>query len=88
MYLDGVHKEDIHLSEKENANFMKKSSELGTTSDLVVVHTFSCSRWGVSTIGLRNKTKLTWIFIIDCHLFCSSAGFDFLEKSTEMPLLA
>jgi hypothetical protein len=42
------------LSEKERANFMKKSSELGTASDLVVVHTLICSLWGVSTIGLRN----------------------------------
>ena len=84
MDLDGVHKEDIHLSEKENANFMKKSSELGTTSDLVVVHTLICSLWSVSLIGLRNKTKHAPSFLIDHHLVCSSASFHFLEKSTQM----
>jgi hypothetical protein len=76
------------LSEKERVKFMKKSSELGTTSDLVVVHTLICSLWGVTTIGLRIKTKPTPSFIVDGHLFCSSASFHFLEKSTQMPLLA
>ena len=85
MYMD---LEDIHLSERERANFMKKSSELGTASDLVVVHTLICSLWGVSTIGLRNKTMLTLSFIIEGHLICSSASFHFLGKSTQMPLLA
>ena len=45
-YITQCSSEDIHLSEKERANFMKKSSELGTTSDLVVVHTLICSLWG------------------------------------------
>ena len=59
---------------------MKKSSELGTTSDLVVVHTLICSLQGVSRIGLRNQTKQTLSFKIDQHLLCSSASFHFLEK--------
>ena len=80
--------EDIHLSEKERANFMKKSSELGTASDLVVVHTLVCSLWGVSTIGLRIKTMLPPSFIIEGHLICSSGSFHFLGKSAQMPLLA
>ena len=63
---------------------MKKSSELGTTSDLVVVHTLICSLWSVSLIGLRNKTKHAPSFLIDHHLVCSSASFHFLEKSTQM----
>ena len=54
MDLDVGSVEDIHLSEKERAIFMKKSSELGTTSDLVVVHTLICSLQGVTLIGLRN----------------------------------
>ena len=85
MYMD---LEDIHLSERERANFMKKSSELGTASDLVVVHTLNCSLWDVFLIGLRNKTMLTLSFIIEGHLICSSASFHFLGKSTQMPLLA
>ena len=60
------------MSEKERANFMKKSSELGTAPDLVVVHTLVCSLWGVSTIGLRIKTMLPLSFIIEGHLICSS----------------
>ena len=31
------------MSKKEKANSMKESSELGTTSDLVAVHTLICS---------------------------------------------
>ena len=60
---------------------MKKSSELGTTSDLVVVHTLICSLLGVVTIiGLRNQTKLTLSFVTYQHLFCNIGSFHFLEK--------
>ena len=59
---------------------MKKSSELGTTSDLVVVHTLIFSLWGVPPIGLRNQTRLTLSFVTDQHLFCSSGSLHFLGK--------
>ena len=59
---------------------MKKSSELGTTSDLVVVHTLIFSLWGVTLIGLRNQTELTLSFVTDHHLFCSSGSLHFLGK--------
>ena len=86
--LDGVHNRTFICPRKKRANFMKKSSELGTTSDLAVVHTLICSLWSVSLIGLRNKTKHAPSFSIEHHLFCSSASFHFLEKSTQMPLIA
>ena len=59
---------------------MKKSSELGTTSDLVVVHTLIFSLWGVTLIGLRNQTKLTLGFVTDQHLFRNSGSLNFLGK--------
>ena len=59
---------------------MKKSSVLGTTSDLVVVHTLIFSLWGVTLIGLRNQTKLTLSFVTEEHLFCSSGSLHFLGK--------
>ena len=59
---------------------MKKSSELSTTSDLVVVHTLIFSLWGVTLIGLRNQTKLTLSFVTDEHLFCDSGSLHFLGK--------
>ena len=73
--------EDIHLSKKERANFMKKSSELGTTSDLVVVHTLIFSLWGATLIGLRKQTKLVLSFVIEQHLFWNSGSFNFLENT-------
>ena len=54
MGLDGVHKRTFICPRKKATNFMKKSSELGTTSDLVVVHTLIFSLLGVTLIGLRN----------------------------------
>ena len=53
-YVDLVIIGHSFVQERKKANFMKKSSELGTTSDLVVVHTLVCSLWSVSLIGLRN----------------------------------
>ena len=67
---------------------MKESSELGTTSDLVVVHTLICSLQGVTEIGLRNQTKLTLSFKMNQHSFCGSASFHFLETSIQMPFIA
>ena len=59
---------------------MKKSSELGTTSDLVVVHTLIFSLWGVTLIGLRNQTKLTLGFVTDQRLLRNSGSLHFLGK--------
>ena len=59
---------------------MKKSSELGTTSDLVVVHTLIFSLWGVTLIGLRNQTKLTLSFVTDQRLLRNSGSLHFLGK--------
>ena len=59
---------------------MKKSSELGTTSDLVVVHTLIFSLWGVTLKGLRNQTKLTLSFVTDQYLFCNRGSLHFLGK--------
>ena len=51
--LDGVHNRTFICPRKKKRNIKKKSSELGTTSDLVVVHTLICSLKGVF-LGLRN----------------------------------
>ena len=59
---------------------MKKSSELGTTSDLVVVHTLIFSLWGVTLIGLRNQTKLPLGFVTDQRLLRNSGSLHFLGK--------
>ena len=74
-------RQDNHLSKKKEANFMKKSSELGTTSDLVVVHTLIFSLWGATLIGLRKQTKLVLSFVIQQHLFWNSGSFNFLENT-------
>ena len=60
---------------------MKKSSDLGTTSDLVGVHTLIFSLWGATLIGLRKQTKLELSFVSDQHLFWNSGSFNFLENT-------
>ena len=59
---------------------MKKSSELGTTSDLVVVHTLICSLQGVSTIGLRNQTRQAQSFKIGHQFALQQCQFPFSRK--------